>query len=128
MGYYTHYQLSWDKPAPDERVVEARKRLGDMADEFVPYVPDQKIVDYIREHDAILHAVGEDGHDGSQATWYDHEADMRAMSAAFPGVLFTLSGSGEESNDIWKLFFRDGLMCGGEASIVYPEFDESALA
>ncbi len=58
--------------------------------------------------------------------WYGHEDDMSALSAAFPDVLFTLEGEGEESGDIWKAYYLQSKSKKVQAEISFadpgPEF------
>jgi hypothetical protein len=65
--------------------------------------------------------------DVDSCKWYEHEEDMRKLSALFPDVLFTLSGEGEESGDIWKMYVKGGKSHSVSAEIVLPEFDETKL-
>lgn len=99
MGYNTHYDLDSTPWTPDVRAAVD-------ADE-----------EYIRE------ASENECH----AKWYDHEEEMRAFSKRFPGVLFTLCGEGEEGGDLWRKYFRDGLMMEARAVITYPEFNPELL-
>ena len=62
-----------------------------------------------------------------ECKWYEHEADMRALSSKFPDVLFTLDGVGEEHPDIWRKFFVNGKMQKCDATLVFDQFDESKL-
>jgi hypothetical protein len=64
---------------------------------------------------------------GDDIKWYEHEDHMRAISEKYPEVLFTLSGEGEESGDIWKKYFLNGKMQKAIARIVIPEFDFNSL-
>ena len=59
--------------------------------------------------------------------WYDFEKDMREVSKQHPNVLFELSGEGEETDDLWKAYFKDGKMQMCEARIEYDNFDEAQL-
>jgi len=67
--------------------------------------------------------------DGSadSCKWYGHEEDMKELSTRFPDFLFTLSGEGEESGDIWTKYFLGGKMQVAKAVIVVPEFDPKLL-
>jgi hypothetical protein len=59
--------------------------------------------------------------------WYSHEGDMRRISSKYPNVLFVLGGEGEESGDIWKAWFRNGVGIKVEAEILVPEPDLTKL-
>lgn len=59
--------------------------------------------------------------------WYDHEKDMRKLSKRFNNVLFTLSGEGEESGDLWREYHLNGLMQRATAKIAFDDFDEAKL-
>jgi hypothetical protein len=63
--------------------------------------------------------------DGSEVKWYSHDADMRAISKAFPQFIFALSGCGEENSDIWIKWFNNGKVQGGHAEIKYPIFNQA---
>lgn len=60
--------------------------------------------------------------------WYEHEDEMRRLSSRFPDMLFTLSGVGEEYDDIWVKYFRAGRMQASHATIVLDSFDETKLS
>ena len=54
--------------------------------------------------------------------WYDHDKSMKAMSLAFPGVLFKLEGIGEEQGDHWIKHFQDGKSSKMTPTITWPDF------
>lgn len=64
---------------------------------------------------------------GTQLTWYEHQKDMIKLSAAFPDVLFTLWGCGQETDDQWKEYYLDGKCQVARGVITYPDFDEGQL-
>jgi len=99
MGYYTHYALSTDPPSYD---VDHEEQISEAADYNTCFEDPLK--------------------------WYDCEQDMREYSKRYPEVLFTLSGEGEEPEDLWRAYFRNGKMQFCEVVITYPPFDESELA
>jgi len=98
MGYETRYDLSVTGVAN--------------ADEIRQQVIDVSGYEYVLE-------------DGCK--WYDHESDVRRVSAAHPDALFELSGEGEESGDIWIKYFKGGKMQECRAVIRFDDFDESKL-
>ena len=51
--------------------------------------------------------------------WYDHEADMIALSKEYPNVVFVLDGEGEERDDNWRLFVHNGETELVTARIIY---------
>jgi len=59
--------------------------------------------------------------------WYSCDEDIAELSKHFPGVLFELSGDGEENNDTWSLWARDGRSYKEFVEVVYPVFDEAKL-
>ncbi len=102
MGYYTYYELE---------VVGGEK----------------KAEDYVNEIGEISGYTGEEGPFYDTVKWYDHEKDMKTMSQRYPDVLFILSGDGEESDDFWKEYHKNGKVQRVKGSLVYPEFDETKL-
>lgn len=64
---------------------------------------------------------------GGCVKWYDHENDLRRISAIFPDALFTLDGEGEASDDIWREYYKNGKMQRCPARIEYDEYDENKL-
>lgn len=105
MGYYTYYSL---------------EVLGtDNVDE---------IIDELREFSVgASYAIDNLGDSQGSEKWYDNEKDMKEFSKKHPEVLFKLKGDGEETDDNWVQYFKNGKtqFCMGE--IVYKEFDESKL-
>lgn len=108
MGYYTRYSLTWTSDFDDEEL-------------------DTAIGDAIEKNEDFSYALSRDGESGDSCKWYDHEYHMRALSLKFPGVLFTLSGEGEESGDIWKKYFRGGKMQICKVVLDFPKFDATLL-
>jgi len=65
---------------------------------------------------------------GNPTKWYDWREHMQTVSLSFPGVLFTLSGEGEEAGDQWIAWFRDGASCvERRPKWNPPPFDSDAL-
>ena len=53
------------------------------------------------------------------ATWYSCRADMIQLSRTFPDVHFQLYVEGEDHNDDWRAFFKDGKYQVNYAERVY---------
>lgn len=110
MGYYTYYSLH----------IEGKN--GEK-------LPKDKLDSISKEIDKLCvfeDGNAEDGYNG-YTKWYDCSQDMCALSYRFPGVIFTLYGDGEDSEDLWVEYFLDGLSQHEAAEIVYGRFDPSKL-
>lgn len=74
-----------------------------------------------------LWSIDSAGNTRDEAKWYDHEGELVAFSVGYPGVLFTLTGRGENLSDLWTKYFLDGAMYKTDAQITYEAFDEEKL-
>ena len=98
MGYWTHHELKVDEGD-----------IGYHAEQIVKLTPYADIFD------------------GEAVKWYDHEEHMRTYSKLHPETLFTLKGEGEEIEDVWIEYHKNGRMQRVEAQIVFEEFDEALM-
>lgn len=53
--------------------------------------------------------------------WYDHDDDMIEVSKQFPDITFILYGEGEDSDDIWKAYYKNGEMEAIQARVIFDE-------
>lgn len=104
MGYYTQYNLELSDESLKDEVADALREL-----EVINYALDSNLESY------------------DSVKWYNYGEDMKNISLQFPDVLFTLTGLGEESEDIWVAYFKGGKYQYEKAVITLPEFDESKL-
>jgi hypothetical protein len=89
MGYYTAYTLHVDK---NEEAVGAY--IAESDDTDLHYIfSDSDINDWF-----------------GNAKWYEHDDDMCKLSSKFPEVLFTLTGEGEETGDVWRKWYQNGTL------------------
>ena len=104
MGSYTSFELTYTAPAGvavDEETL--------VSDEY-----DFTIADIVS------------GDAAREVKWYQHEAEMLSLSRLYPTVLFTLTGRGEESYDMWRTWYRSGkaITVSGEIVYVRPDLDD----
>jgi hypothetical protein len=86
------------------------------------------------EFEAKLHEISEydwfDYYDDAyqiDAKWYDHDKNMRQLSELYPDKLFKLEGEGEENEDIWEAYYKNGKGIKYYAKMSFPEFNEGDL-
>jgi hypothetical protein len=104
MGYYTSYKLD---------VLEGDPEL---------------IQQFIKSERSAEFALEEDGTTREAMKWYDHEDDLEKFSLSHPEALFLLSGEGEETGDIWRLYVRGGKSFRTKAVLEFGEFSEDKLS
>lgn len=61
------------------------------------------------------------------AHWYDWEIDMKNVSTHFKDVLLVLNGVGEDSDDVWRAYFKDSKMQFCKARLVFDDYDKELL-
>ncbi len=114
MGYYTDYKLEYKGDLDQETLFARLTAVSGYG------------------HWPVIIIRSEYGHWYDDLTlpgvkWYEHEHHMKIISQEYPDILFILNGEGEESGDIWRKYFKNGLMNYDRAELSFPEFDESQL-
>ena len=64
--------------------------------------------------------------DGS-CKWYDYEEHMAEFSTHYPEYTFTLEGNGDEEDDRWRAYFKNGAYYKDMMEMAWPEFQEDKL-
>lgn len=100
MGYYTRYKLSY----------KSKEELN-LIDSLSPYIGKDLLLGFLSE----------------EIKWYEHEHDMKKLSKMNPEVVFSLYGIGENYEDKWVKYFKNGKMQLSFAKMSFEEFDESKL-
>lgn len=109
MGYQTYYNFSVTT-AKDENESAA-------------------IIAKLREqYESARYGLCESGYSNQAESWKDDEKDLVAFSKQYPEHLFLMDGEGSESQDYWQWWIKDGKIQKCQATVVYPEYDESKLA
>lgn len=106
MGYYTNYTL-WFNPNEVNDLDGLEKEIKKM-----------NVFDMIGFEEGCMSAY---------AKWYDHVKDMTILSSRFQGVLFELYGDGEDAEDIWVHYFKNGMSQYRPGEIRYDDYDERKL-
>lgn len=106
MGYYTVFQGEVSGPSP---FLEQFEKDANEGETFSLY--DISLSDFFDDYI----------YGGQSMKWYDSDADMKNLSKNYPALLFTLSGEGEDSGDIWRAYYRNGKGLRVAARIVFDE-------
>ena len=107
MGYYTEHNLSL--------VNDTTQNEFDIIKEFR------------KSSDNAKHALSEEGYCENSCKWYNCEKDLKEFSMKYPNIIFLLEGKGEDSEDMWRLYVKEGHSQRCKAEVVFPEFDEGKL-
>ncbi len=100
MGYYTRYSLSCPEEDGDIEIAHISN---------IRYTWDE-----------AKYALDEDGDCADETKWYSHEDHLIEYSRAKPNILFTLTGIGEQPDDLWVKYFRSGRFQIAKSKIVHP--------
>jgi len=112
MGYDTYYQIEI-QPDPEDYDVNSwkaqkleAKLCGDLT---------------LEQHKEQIGFIEEN------TRWQEMEEEMSAYSLKYPEILFIVHGEGEESQDLWRHYFKNGKSWETRAQIVYEDFKEEYL-
>ena len=132
MDYNTYYELTVDyTKGQAEREKAKETEIQEIKDSNLSEKTKQRLISditkeyqnqYVTQSD-VVDIIGYNPFNDS-CKWYDHDKDMISVSETFNGVLFVLTGHGEERDDIWKKYFYNGQMQVANAKI---NFDECTL-
>jgi hypothetical protein len=131
MGYQTKFSISIEPM--DKSLVASPSNKPLLFEEYTNpaiYIPNQISeaiakemgVDDIRTYDDL-----QDMFDNDSMKWYSYKKDVVKVSAKFPGWLITISGEGEQTEDVWNTYFLDGKYQHAQAVFSIEPFDESRL-
>lgn len=110
MGYYSSFEIHADIFDDDEVLNDVADHLEEISlgYTFYSYQP------------GVLNS-------NDHFKWYHHAEDLAELSKLYPGTLFELRATGEDS-EMWTVFAKDGKSYTQQVVPVWPEFDESRLS
>lgn len=85
------------------------------------------IKEFLDEYDSHCYAISELGESYQECKWYSHERELKEFTKKYIDILFVLNGRGEENDDIWVKYFKNGKVQECRAKITFEDFDESKL-
>lgn len=146
MGYATSYSLELTQLDNEVQTVEKTidgliadvknnkldqakliEQLNQVKNGYANVDEDYILTDLRKTYDEARYALTESGSTNNSSKWYEHKENLKEFSKKYPNWLFTLSGKGEESGDIWKAYFVNGKMQLAKARIVIDEFNPKEL-
>jgi hypothetical protein len=140
MGYNTTYSLTW-AARPGHKVEPSCRCKGNpthakfcatcgtpIGFTALNYLVAKYIEDHnVDENSDMSYCLEPDGTSSEPCKWYEHVEEMKKMSLAFPNVLFTLAGEGEESGDVWRKYFLNGKVQVSKIKMEFDPFDPIKL-
>lgn len=109
MGYYTSYDMM------------VRNVTEQQAEEILQWIVSKNLYAFDNEYYAY---GGDDEYEFAThdvMKWYDYDKDMIELSKLYPEATFRLSGDGEDRDDMWMCYYKNGKSELCPVSIVYPE-------
>ena len=119
MGYYTYHQLRIHQ-VDDEEINNNKDLRHKLEDEINEAIQNNEDMEY------AVGSITEEYYNDS-CKWYEHREDMIEFSKKFPNVVFELEGSGENSGDLWKEYYKDGSYQYCPAILTYEEYSSDKL-
>lgn len=109
MGYQTDYNLS-------------------IVDQWTEHT-DYELTEMFREEcDNASYALTIGGDTNNSSKWYSHQKDIEAFSLKHPDATFLLEGRGEDNDDVWRLYVRNGKSVRQTATLTFPPQSDALKA
>jgi hypothetical protein len=112
MGYYTKFNL---KITPEPIALERLEITREIAEIFE--LEDSVNLEKTHYSDFL----------SNEMKWYNYYSDVLKLSIKFPNFLFTLKGEGEDKDDIWIIYYKNGKSQDAPGKITFESFDETKL-
>ena len=75
----------------------------------------------------FIELTGYDSDELYDLKWYEHEEDMTTISKMYLNTVFTLKGIGEDDDQPWYIYFKNGKQHSAKVVTTIEPFDESKL-
>lgn len=111
MGYYTNYNLSVKNVRSNDEFMVLQAVLRQKC--IINYALDDG------EYNSKTHNAEFYSYD--MVKWYEHDKDMIEISKLIPHMTFMLAGNGENYEDQYRIYYKDGESEYTEAEIVWSE-------
>lgn len=108
MSYYTQYELS---------ICSSNFEDFDKEPEIVTELLKCDVFKY----DTCVYKSFYDLLGNNEMKWYNHEKDLLEVSKKFPSILLCLRGEGEDREDIWNKYFKNGKVFTYYAEFIPPK-------
>lgn len=118
MGYYTRFDLE---------LHEATEEYPNVVSVYNAFQEMQETGEADFEFEGFDYAFDQNGYSNDSLKWYENDAEMSAFSELFPEVTFLLKGEGEDNQDIWHKYFKNGRSVLKTAKIVIEPLREGEL-
>jgi hypothetical protein len=115
MGYYTYYTLEVEG-GPAEQRCPTCGNIGE-------WDWKEMIAKFLGEK----HGYGEYYTFEDSCKWYECDKDMLEFSQLYPEYTFIIEGDGEDTDDRWRAYYKNGKMHKDEMIMRFPDFDPETL-
>lgn len=79
------------------------------------------IYNFLQVCEDARYAINDKGKTEESCSWYDLKKDLENYSKNHPNIVFIMSGFGEESGDVWKMYCINGKSEYIKAKMVFDE-------
>lgn len=87
-----------------------------------------EIIDKLRsKYEGAYYALTDKGEAENEYTWSKQDEHMCKFSLQYPDIMFSISGEGQQTNDTWITYYKNGKMQHCPAIVTYDDYDESKL-
>ena len=124
MSYNTSFRLEYKEQSPS--LEEIARTLSLTEPTPLDQTPDPRFNEP-RTLDLLAHYWSDVLQGEEETTWYRHQANMVTISSLWPDVTFTLYLRGEDPDDRWAEYYRNGKLQTSQAQITYDQFDPGWL-